>query len=128
MTRPRAHVGRLAEVKPRDYLIRFAFGGTIAVGCGLVGHEAGPAIGGLFLAFPAILPASLTLVHARDGRSDAIAEVRGARVATVGLAAFALVFAGTVARVGTAASLALATVAWCAGAIAAWCVVLAGVR
>jgi hypothetical protein len=44
---------------------------------------------GLFLAFPAILPASLTLVASQDGRQSAVEEARGAILGAVGLGGFA---------------------------------------
>jgi hypothetical protein len=46
---------------------RSALGGLITLGAGLIAKAYGPAIGGLFLAFPAIFPASTTLL-AKDER------------------------------------------------------------
>ena len=47
-------------------------------------------MGGMFLAFPAILPASLTLVKRHDSRADALDDARGGRVAAIALACFAV--------------------------------------
>ena len=48
----------LHETNWKDYIIRFVFGGAITVITGLIARKFGPVIGGLFLAFPAIFPAS----------------------------------------------------------------------
>ena len=69
-----------------------ALGGAIVlVFAAYVAHYHGPQVGGLFLAFPAILPASLILVEQRDGRAQAVDDVFGACLGSIGLAAFALV-------------------------------------
>ncbi len=89
--RPRVDVGELKDKKAWEYLVRFVFGGVVTACTGLVAHAFGPVVGGLFLGFPAILPASLTLVEERDGRSEAVDDGRGARLATSGLVAFGFV-------------------------------------
>ncbi|TMA76496.1 MAG: DUF3147 family protein [Deltaproteobacteria bacterium] len=58
---------------------------------GLVAREWGPSAGGLFLAFPAILPASLTLVARHDSRGDAADDARGAVLGAAALIVFAAV-------------------------------------
>lgn len=72
---------------------------------GLIASHCGPAIGGLFLAFPAIFPASATLVerHERDkkrragilntlrGRLSAALDARGALLGAIALMAFAAI-------------------------------------
>jgi len=50
---------KLRKAKPRDLGIRFAFGAGIALAAGLVGLHFGHLAGGMFLAFPTVLPASL---------------------------------------------------------------------
>jgi hypothetical protein len=83
---------RLRQTKIREYLMRFVFGGLVAVGAGLVGNWWGAVIGGLFLAFPSILPASLTLVKAHAKLSGAAgADALGAALGSFGLVAFAVV-------------------------------------
>jgi hypothetical protein len=72
-----------------EYGGRFAYGGTVTVLTGLAAKKFGPAVGGLFLAFPSILPASLTLVREHDGRKKAADDARGAIAGSVGLACFA---------------------------------------
>ena len=60
----KADPSRLRKTSWREYAVRFAFGGLITAFTGFLGTKFGPAIGGLFLGFPAILPASVTLVFA----------------------------------------------------------------
>ena len=90
---------RLKHTKWYEYVLRFVFGGTIAVIAGLIGKHFGPAYGGLFLGFPAILPASITLIekheskgsHRRDeARNQAGEDSLGAALGSCGMIAFAL--------------------------------------
>jgi hypothetical protein len=50
------------QTKWHDYAVRFLFGGLVTVIAGLLAKHGGPIFGGLFLAFPAIFPASATLI------------------------------------------------------------------
>ena len=59
--------GWRGELSWKAYGLRFAFGGLITAITGLIAHNFGPVVGGLFLAFPAILPASVTLIEDHDG-------------------------------------------------------------
>jgi uncharacterized membrane protein YjfL (UPF0719 family) len=97
----------LRETKWYEYAIRFIFGGLITVATGIIAKQFGPSIGGLFLAFPAIFPASLSLVdkHTKErkeqaglaganrGRAAAALDAKGSAIGTLGLLAFALVAA-----------------------------------
>jgi len=94
----------IKRAKWYEYVIRFSLGGLVTVGAGLLGKKFGPEFGGLFLAFPAILAASATLVekHERErkqekglsglyrGRLAAGADAAGASMGSFGLIAFAL--------------------------------------
>jgi hypothetical protein len=96
-------VSALAKTRWYEYGVRFLFGGAITVIAGLLAKQFGPVLGGLFLAFPAIFPASATLVekHERDkklkagivntsrGRQAAALDARGATIGSFGLACFA---------------------------------------
>jgi hypothetical protein len=66
----------LKATSRREYLIRFALGGAITVLTGLLGNRFGPVIGGLFLAFPAIFPASATLLEKHEREKKAKAGIR----------------------------------------------------
>jgi hypothetical protein len=95
----------LRRTKWHEYAIRFLFGGMITAVAGIIAEHWGPAIGGLFLAFPAIFPASATLVekHERQkksraglngaarGREAAALDAAGAAIGCIGLAGFALI-------------------------------------
>ncbi len=86
-----------------EYVLRFVFGGTVTVAAGLIARKFGPTVGGLFLAFPAIFPASATLIEKRQrekkerkglngiqrGRDAAALDAIGAAIGSVGLALFA---------------------------------------
>ena len=89
---PKLNPEGLKDKKPKDYLLRFLFGASISAGAALIGLKF-PLIGGMFLAFPAILPASLTLVERDSGRKEAVIDAEGAIIGALGLLAFALVAA-----------------------------------
>ncbi|HEX4118548.1 MAG TPA: DUF3147 family protein [Rhizomicrobium sp.] len=92
----------LKETTAREYLIRFVLGGLATAATGAIARFFGPDAGGLFLAFPAILCASLTLIakHERErkekkglkgtarGKEAAALDAAGASLGSVGLAAF----------------------------------------
>ena len=52
----------LKETKWHEYAIRFLFGGLVTVATGFIAKAFGPTVGGVFLAFPAIFPATATLI------------------------------------------------------------------
>ena len=121
---PHAELSGLKRVAVWEHALRFGFGGLVSVGAALVSHRWGPEIGGLLLAFPAILPASLTLVKEHDGRRQAASDARGARLGALALAGFALT-ALALANVEASAALTLfgALAAWMALAVALWALV-----
>jgi hypothetical protein len=102
--RIRVELSSLRRTHWHEYLTRFVLGGLITLITGLVAKAFGPVIGGLFLAFPAIFPASATLVdkHEREkkraagipvtlrGRLAVALDSRGAAMGSIALGAFAL--------------------------------------
>jgi hypothetical protein len=60
------NLSALRKTKWYEYAIRFVFGGAITAFAGVVAKEYGPVLGGLFLAFPAIFPASATLLERHE--------------------------------------------------------------
>jgi hypothetical protein len=94
------------------YLTRFVFGAGIATAAAIVGMVFGPKIGGILLAFPAILPASLTLIERKDGRHEAKVDAIGALLGSFALIGFAAVAAFALPRLGAVIALALACAAW----------------
>lgn len=111
----------LRKTHASEYALRFVFGGVVTAATGLIAQRFGPAIGGLFLAFPAILPATLMLLKRHDGRREAAAAARGASLGAAALAVFAAT-ALVGARYHAPANLALgaATAAWMVVAAALW--------
>ena len=101
----RLNPSALRDIRWYQYVIRFALGGAMTVIAGLIASRFGPVVGGLFLAFPAIFPASATLIekHERErkekaglaggrrGKEAAALDAAGAVLGSVGLAAFAVV-------------------------------------
>jgi hypothetical protein len=99
----KADFSALRKTKWYEYAIRFIFGGLVTVATGMIAKTYGPSVGGLFLAFPAIFPASLSLVdkHTRKkkeragmdganrGRAAAALNAKGSAIGTLGLLAFA---------------------------------------
>jgi uncharacterized membrane protein (GlpM family) len=104
----------------RDYAIRIVFGASITLAAALIAQRFGPLVGGLFLAFPAILPASLTLVEKHDGEQDAREDALGAAWGSVGM----LAFGATVWQLGPKLPawqvLALASLLWLVSSIVVW--------
>jgi hypothetical protein len=129
----RLNLSALSETRWSEYLIRFALGGAMTVLAGLIADRFGPIVGGLFLAFPAIFPASAPLIEkhvrkrkekvglsgARRGREAAALDAAGATLGSFGLAAFALIIWLLIERAPVSA-LAVAAVAWLAVAVLAW--------
>lgn len=73
-----------------QYAIRFVLGGLITAIAGLIAKEFGPSLGGLFLAFPAILPASATLIEKHERERKAKLGLHGAVTARKAVAADAV--------------------------------------
>jgi len=124
----------LRRTKWNDYAVRFVLGGTITVIAGLIAREFGPAIGGLFLAFPAIFPATATLAEKREkerksrkglsgekrGRQVAAAEAAGTAMGCIGLMVFALTFWQLLPSWRLSLLFPAAVIAWAAVAVSIW--------
>jgi hypothetical protein len=116
-----------------EYGLRFVLGGLATAMAGAVAELFGPETGGLFLAFPAILCASATLIekHERErkqqlglrgqrrGTEAAALDAAGAGLGSVALAAFGLAIWCLAATLGFA-SLAPASVTWLLVAVFFW--------
>lgn len=70
----------------RELGVRFLFGGVVTVITGLIAKEWGPGLGGLFMAFPAIFPASATLVAKHEDEEMQAAGLKGSRRAAAAAA------------------------------------------
>ena len=82
-------VGKLAKPPWGALAERFLFGAGVALLAGLVGMRFGPRVGGLFLAFPAILPAALSMIEKKEGKDKADIDALGAVLGSAGMVAFA---------------------------------------
>lgn len=112
--------GALRKDKPKDYVIRFAFGGIVTLITGVITMAYGPVVGGLFLGFPAILPASLTLVKEHDGEEAAGEDAMGALMGSGGLMAFGALVWGLATRLPGWAVLLCAAATWLIVSVALW--------
>src|SRR5918911_335950 len=104
----------------RVYAVRFAFGGLITAFAGFLGTKYGHAVGGLFLAFPAILPASLTLVKKHEGEVAAGDDAAGAVAGSIGLIVFGALVWALATRLAAWQLLLLATIAWLVVSVIVW--------
>ncbi|HET9729850.1 MAG TPA: DUF3147 family protein [Acidimicrobiia bacterium] len=108
----------LRKIDARDLAIRFAFGAVVSMIASIMGLAFTPTVGGLFLAFPAILPASLTLLEQKSDTAAARHNVRGAVLGAVGLTGFAVVAAARFDRAYVGIALIAALAAWIAISVA----------
>lgn len=116
----------LSESRWYEFGIRFLFGGLITAAAGLIATRFGAEIGGLFLAFPAILPASATLVEKHEkqrkvekglngsvrARRATGVDAAGATIGSLGLIAFAATAALLLTEARMSLVLLCATIAW----------------
>lgn len=124
----------LRETRGHEYLVRFLFGGLCTVIAGLIAKRFGPGIGGLFLAFPAIFPASATMIESHEkrrkaeigadgmtrGRLAASIDASGAVLGCVGLALFALLVWKTLLHANAYLVIASAVLGWAALSYILW--------
>ena len=124
----------LGQTKWYEYAVRFLFGGLITAVAGIIAKRFGPSIGGLFLAFPAIFPASATLIEKHEkqkkekkglqgterGREAASIDAAGSAMGSIGLLAFALLVWQFLPRHSTWMVLMAATAAWLTVSMLTW--------
>lgn len=130
----KADFAALKETKWSEYAVRFVLGGLITAGAGIVARKWGPGAGGLFLAFPAVFPASATLLEkherqkkqrlgmhgARRAAGAAAADAMGAAMGSAGLLAFAAVAWWCIPRLATGIVFAISILAWSSIAGLVW--------
>ncbi len=100
-------ISLLRETRWYQIALRFLVGGLVTAATGIIARKYGPSIGGLFLAFPAILPASATLIEKHEkekkerlglhgvlrARKAVGVDAAGAAIGSIGLFVFALLTA-----------------------------------
>jgi Protein of unknown function (DUF3147) len=130
----RIDLAALHQTRWHEYALRFFFGGAITLASALIAMRYGPVLAGLFLAFPAIFPASATLLQkhqrkkkarsgimdANRGRKAAALDARGAAMGSIGLAAFGLLVWQLLEAWNAALCLFAALAVWFATAILIW--------
>lgn len=124
----------LRQAHWREYALRFVLGGLITALAGAISAAWGPVVGGLFLAFPAIYPATATLLDRHErarkqqagiaftirGRLAAALEARGAIMGGLGTVAFAAIACRLLPRSGSAIALPAALACWLVGSTVLW--------
>jgi hypothetical protein len=124
----------LRQTKWYPFALRFFFGGTVCVLAGVIAEKYGPGVGGLFLAFPAIFPASATLMENEEkekkerlglqgmirGRKVAGVDAAGAAMGSIGMMAFAAMVWLLLPAHSPLLVLSGATVAWFAVSFSVW--------
>lgn len=110
--RPSADWSRALRTDRHGLVVRFIAGAAISVVAGGVAIVFGQSIGGIFLAFPAVLVASLTLIAREEGRSAAREDARGATAGALALAVFAIVFVTVSAHASGWLALGAASGSW----------------
>lgn len=111
----RLRPSKLRETPVRGLAVRFVFGAFVSVVAGLVAHFWGTVAGGVFLAFPAILGATLTLIEEEEhSRDPVVQDARGAALGATGMIAFAVTVWALAVELPAPAVLGLATLAWAA--------------
>jgi hypothetical protein len=117
-----------------EYALRFFFGGAVTAVAGILAKHYGPVFGGLFLAFPAILPAGATLIEKHEtekkrrcgivdsarGRKAAALDARGAAMGSLGLICFALTVWKCLTFLNAALCLLLAVAVWLVLSVLIW--------
>ncbi|MBR0827318.1 hypothetical protein JQ596_17475 [Bradyrhizobium manausense] len=116
-----------------EFAVRFVLGGAATVLTGIIGARFGTAVGGLFLALPAIFCASATLVERherrakqkkglrgdRRGQHAAALDAAGAGLGSAGLVAFAALFS-IVVPTSVLGAFIVALIAWGSVAVSMW--------
>jgi hypothetical protein len=124
----------VTETRWYELAVRFLLGGLITAATGIIGKKFGPSVGGLFLAFPAIFPASATLIdkHEKEkkeqaglngrGRARQLVSIdaAGTAMGSVGLFVFALLVSQLITRHNPWLVMAGSTVAWMVVSGALW--------
>lgn len=117
-----------------EYALRFLFGGLITALAGLIAKSYGAAVAGLFLAFPAIFPATATLIEKHEiekkhnaglhgtmrGRAVASVDAAGSAMGSLGLLGFGAATWLLLPHFSGWIVLPVAALAWFAIAFAVW--------
>jgi hypothetical protein len=109
---PTLNPGKIRGLQPKEYLLRFALGAAISIVAGIIGKTVSARFGGAFLAFPSILPASLTLLEGKEGTRRAGRNAIGAVLGSLGLVVFAMIGEAAFGQLNPVVVLLLALAGW----------------
>jgi hypothetical protein len=109
---------KLRELRARDLIVRFVLGAITSAVAGSLAILFSPIVGGVFLAFPAILAASLTLIAEEEDKGEAREDARGATVGAVALAGFAAIGVLTFTEIAWPLALGMAFAGWVIASLA----------
>src|SRR3954451_677704 len=113
---PEGNIGtqvyNVRDLRVRDTVVRFTFGAITSAVAGSLSILFSPIVGGVFLAFPAILAASLTLIAEEEDIEESREDARGATVGALALGAFAGVGVLTLTAIAWPLALAAASGGW----------------
>jgi hypothetical protein len=124
----------LKEARWWQFAVRFFLGGAVTVCTGLIAERFGPVVGGLFLSFPAIFPATATLIERHEtekkskagingrarGRKAAALDAAGAIFGGWGMLCFGCAAWLALPRYSTGLALALAAILWLIVSASLW--------
>jgi hypothetical protein len=111
---PRFDLRKALQAKPSAMLFRFCAGAVTSVVAGILGLLFHARIGGIPLAFPAVLVASLTLIEEQEDSQEAREDARGAMAGAAAMAVFGVVAALLLNVLPGGIVLAIAAVVWLA--------------
>jgi hypothetical protein len=131
---PSVDVSSLRDTHWHQFVARFILGGAVTLCTGLIAQHWGPVIGGLFLTFPAIFPATVTLIERHEtekkrkagvncrarGRKAAALDAAGAVLGGWGMLCFGCAAWLALPRYPTALALGLAGALWLIVSASLW--------
>jgi hypothetical protein len=115
---PALEPGEVRGLQPKEYLLRFALGAAISIIAGIIGKTISARFGGAFLAFPSILPASLTLLEEKEGTRRSDRNAIGAVLGSLGLVVFAMIAEAAFGQLNPLVVLLLALGGWIVTSVA----------
>jgi Protein of unknown function (DUF3147) len=124
----------LRDARWHQFVVRFILGGAVTLCTGLIAQHWGPVVGGLFLSFPAIFPATVTLIERHEtekkskagincrkrGRKAAALDAAGAVLGGWGMLCFGCAAWLALPRYPTAIALSFAGVLWLIVSASLW--------
>jgi Protein of unknown function (DUF3147) len=131
---PSLDFSSLKEAHWWQFAVRFFLGGAVTVCTGVIAQRFGPVVGGLFLAFPAIFPATATLIERHEtekkskagidgrarGRKAAALDAAGAVLGGWGMLCFGCAAWLALPRYSTVLALVLAAMLWLIVSASLW--------